>query len=83
MAFYLTRLHSNVYLEISGLPPKNLLQYFPRIEVIADRVIFGSDWPGVLNIAENIEAIRNLDIIEEAKSQILGENAIKLLNLES
>ena len=83
MAFYVTRLHSKVYLEISGLPPKNLLQYFPRLEVIADRVIFGSDWPGVLNIAENIEAIRNLDIIEEAKSQILGENAIKLLNLES
>ncbi len=71
------------YLEISGLPPKNLLQYFPRLETIADKVIFGSDWPGVLNIAENIEAIRNLDIIEEAKAQILGENAIKLLNLQS
>jgi predicted TIM-barrel fold metal-dependent hydrolase len=45
-------------------------------------VLFGSDWPGVLSIAENIEAIRNLDIIEMAKSQILGENAIELLNLE-
>ncbi len=83
MAFYVTRLHSNVYLEISGLPPKNLLQYFPQIEVIAEKVLFGSDWPGVLSIAENIEAIRNLNINERTKTQILGENAIKLLNLES
>ena len=45
-------------------------------------MLFGSDWPGVLNIAENIEAIKNLDIIEKAKSQILGENAIELLNLK-
>ncbi|MFX0079647.1 MAG: amidohydrolase family protein [Candidatus Hermodarchaeota archaeon] len=83
MAFYVTRLHSNTYLEISGLPPKNLLQYFPQLEVIAEKVLFGSDWPGVLSIAENIEAIRNLDMSERAKVQILGENAIKLLKLGS
>lgn len=83
MAFYVTRLHSNTYLEVSGLPPKNLLQYFPQLEVIAEKVLFGSDWPGVLSIAENIEAIRNLDMSEKAKAQILGENAIRLLKLSS
>ncbi|MFX1509437.1 MAG: amidohydrolase family protein [Promethearchaeota archaeon] len=83
MAFFVTRLHPNVYLEISGLPPKNLLRYFPQLEIIADKVLFGSDWPGILSIAENIEAIRNLDIGERAKTQILGKNAIKLLKLNS
>ncbi len=83
MAFYVTRLHSNTYLEVSGLPPKNLLQYFPQLEVIAEKVLFGSDWPGVLSIAENIKAIRNLNISKKAKAQILGENAIKLLKLGS
>ncbi len=83
MAFYVTRLHSNTYLEVSGLPPNNLLRYFPQLEVIADKVLFGSDWPGVLSIAENIEAIRNLNISKKTKKQILGENAIKLLKLDS
>ncbi|MFX1540009.1 MAG: amidohydrolase family protein [Promethearchaeota archaeon] len=83
MAFYVTRLHSNVFLEISGLPPKNLLRYFPQLEVVAERVLFGSDWPGVPSIADNIEIIQSLEISEKAKAQILGENAIRLLELES
>ncbi|MBI3988372.1 MAG: amidohydrolase, partial [candidate division NC10 bacterium] len=56
-AFFLAQLHENVSLEISGLPPKNLLQYFPRLERIAHKVIFGSDWPGVPGIGVNIEAL--------------------------
>ena len=29
-AFFLMRRHPNVYLDISGIPPKTLLKYFPR-----------------------------------------------------
>ena len=35
-AFFLVRRHPNVYLDISGIPPKNLLRYFPRLEQIAE-----------------------------------------------
>lgn len=35
-AFFLARLHRNVYINISGLPPKNLLKYFPELAKIAD-----------------------------------------------
>ena len=28
-AFFLVRRHRNVYLDISGIPPKTLLKYFP------------------------------------------------------
>ena len=39
--------HPNVYLDISGIPPKSLLKYFPRLEEIAHKTLFGIiDWPG-------------------------------------
>jgi predicted TIM-barrel fold metal-dependent hydrolase len=78
-AFLLARLHRNVYLEIAGLPPQKLLEYFPELEKIADKIIFGSDWPGLRSIRANIEAIRSLPLSERTKSKILGENAACLL----
>ncbi|MDY0042749.1 MAG: amidohydrolase family protein, partial [Desulforhabdus sp.] len=80
-SFALARLHKNLYLEISGLPPKKLLHYFPELERIAHKVIYGSDWPGVPTIKENVEAIRELPISEEARRKILGENGARLLSL--
>lgn len=81
-AFFLARLHENVYMEIAGLPPSRLLTYFPELERNSDKIIFGSDWPGLTSIAENIEAIRRLPISEEAKDKILGINAAKILKIE-
>lgn len=78
-AFFLARLHRNVYMEIAGLPPQKLLEYFPELEKNADKIVFGSDWPGLRSIRANIEAIRSLLIKEETKAKILGENAARLL----
>jgi predicted TIM-barrel fold metal-dependent hydrolase len=80
-AFFLARLHENVYMEVAGLPPRNLLKYFPELERNADKVIFGSDWPGMPNIAANIAAIRSLPLREETKEKILGGNAARILGL--
>lgn len=80
-AFFLAQLHSNMYMEISGLPPQNLLKYFPDLEKNADKVLFGSDWPGVPGISRNIAAIRSLPIQEQAKKKILGENAARILQI--
>jgi len=83
-AFALSRLHPNLYMEISGLPPQNLLNYFPGFTANADRILFGTDWPGLPNgIKENIKEIKNLPIPEEAKTKILGGNAAKILGLNS
>ncbi len=79
-ALTIARLHKNIYIEVSGLPPQKLLQFFPPMERFADKFIFGTDWPSV-DVKKNIEIIRNLDISEEAKSKILGENAKRLLGL--
>lgn len=80
-AFFLARLHANVYMEIAGLPPQKLLDYFPELERVADKVIFGSDWPGVTSLKRNIETIRQLPLSEESKEKILGGNAARLLNI--
>lgn len=81
-AFFLARLHENVYMEVAGLPPQKLLDYFPELERNADKLIFGSDWPGVVRIKDNIEMIRNLPLKEETKEKILGGNAARLLGIE-
>ena len=81
-AAFLARLHPNVYMEVAGLPPHKLLDYFPELERLADKVIFGTDWPGVPSIAANIEAIRTLPLSEEATAKILGGNAARILGIE-
>ena len=77
----LARLHANVFMEVAGLPPQKLLTYFPELERLADKVIYGSDWPGVPTIRENIQALRDLAMAEDAKRKILGENAVRLLGI--
>ncbi|MCL5961284.1 MAG: amidohydrolase family protein [Chloroflexi bacterium] len=80
-AFFLSQLHKNMYMEISGLPPRNLLSYFPEFERNADKIIFGSDWPSTADIKGNIDGIKALPLTERTKDKILGENAAALLGL--
>jgi predicted TIM-barrel fold metal-dependent hydrolase len=80
-AFFLARLHKNVFMEIAGLPPQKLLNYFPDLEQVADKIIFGSDWPGMPHIKRNIDLIRNLPLKKETIEKILGDNAAKILGL--
>ncbi|MBI2955442.1 MAG: amidohydrolase [Chloroflexi bacterium] len=80
-AFFLARLHKNLYMEISGLPPQNLLTYFPELERNADKIIYGSDWPGMPHLKRNIEMVRSLPLKDETKDKILGLNAAKVLGI--
>ena len=80
-AFFLSRLHPRLYLEISGLPPKKLLNYFPEMENNIDKFIYGSDWPAVPAVSSNIEAIKKLPLSEESKKKILYDNAAEILGL--
>ena len=68
-------------MEIAGLPPRRLLTYFPDLERVSDKVLFGSDWPSVPTMKGNIDAIRALALSEGAKERILGGNAARLLKL--
>jgi predicted TIM-barrel fold metal-dependent hydrolase len=79
-AFFLVRRHSNMYMDISGIPPQRLMEYFPRIEEIEDKVLFGTDWPGpgVPGVRGNIEKFRALPISAAAQQKILYDNAARL-----
>ena len=78
----MARLHENVYMDVSGLPPKKLLKYFPDLEDVSDKVVFGSDWPGISSIRGNLEDVRKLKLKSETKERILGGNAAALLGLK-
>jgi predicted TIM-barrel fold metal-dependent hydrolase len=80
-AFFLLRRHPNLYLDISGIPPKHILKYFPRLNEIWEKVVFGSDWPtpGVRSIRKNVEDLVALGFSEEALKGILYLNVRKLL----
>lgn len=68
-------------MELAGLPPGKLLTYFPELARNTDKVIFGSDWPGMRGIKSNMEAISKLALPAEGVENILGGNAARLLRL--
>ena len=79
-AFFLLRRHPNVFLDISGIPPKMLLKYFPRLEEIASKTLFGTDWPspGVREIKNNLDNFMVLPLSEESRQQILCGTALRI-----
>ncbi len=82
-AFFLSRLHPNLFIEISGLPPKNLLKYFPELDKNIDKIVYGSDWPGVKSVKINIQAIKKLPLAESSIQKILYKNAAGILGIEA
>ena len=76
-ATFLARRHPNVHLDISGIPPKKLLEYLPRLEDLADRCLWGTDYPspGVASMKKNVEDFLALPLSEAAKARILWDNA--------
>jgi predicted TIM-barrel fold metal-dependent hydrolase len=81
-AYFLARRQPNVYLDISGTPPKSLRQNFPWLDRAADKVMFGSDWPDPgVDIARNIEQFLALGFPDEVNRKILRDNAVKVFNL--
>jgi len=76
----LTR-HPNIYVGITGVPAKRLLEYFPKLEHYADRFVFGSDWPGVPDIASYAERVARLPLPSRIIEMILWDNGAGLLGL--
>jgi predicted TIM-barrel fold metal-dependent hydrolase len=79
-AFFLLRRHPNVLIDISSIPPKKLLQVLPRISEVADRVLWGTDWPskGVKSMRGNVEDFLSLPLSDAVKRKILFDNAATL-----
>jgi predicted TIM-barrel fold metal-dependent hydrolase len=79
-AVFLARRFPNVWLEVSGIPPARLLEYFPSLPRLADKVLFGTDWPGpgVKDIGANLQVFRGLGLTTSAQERILEENPLRV-----
>lgn len=78
----LARHHERVYIDVAGLVPERLLDHFPDLGRLADKVVFGSDWPAMpKSVAHNAGAIARLGLPGEAVGKILHRNAARLLGL--
>ncbi|GGP21412.1 amidohydrolase [Thermocladium modestius] len=80
-AFQLARIRSNIYLELSGIPPARLLSYLPRIGELSGKSIYGSDVgsPGVKGLGENLREFLSLDLPREALNAMTALNARQLI----
>jgi uncharacterized protein len=79
-AFFLVRRHPNVYLELSGIPPGKLLEWFPRLEEIADKTVWGTDWPspGVASMRKNVDQFLSLPLADSTRQKIVYDNANRI-----
>jgi uncharacterized protein len=80
VAAFLALAKENVWLDLAGLPPKKLPEYYARFDLprLAEKFVFGTDWPGVPGARRNAEALASLGLPEEVLTGVLSGNAAKL-----
>src|SRR5260370_17953148 len=60
-AAFLALMRPNVWLEISGLPPQRLPDYYgSSLRRLADKMVFGTDWPGVPGVERNARGLEKV-----------------------
>jgi uncharacterized protein len=60
-AAFLALMLPNVWLEVSGLPPARLPDYYGRqLPRLAAKMIFGTDWPGVPGVQRNARTLEKV-----------------------
>jgi predicted TIM-barrel fold metal-dependent hydrolase len=74
----------NAWLELSSCPPRRLPDYFGDLEALADRCVWGSDWPGpgVPGMRANVDAFLRLELPAKASRAILHGNGLRLIPLD-
>jgi len=83
-AAFLATANERVWIELSGLPPSRLREYYARHrwDRLARRMIFGTDWPGVPGIARNARAVAALCPDDETADLVLAGNAAGVYHLK-
>jgi predicted TIM-barrel fold metal-dependent hydrolase len=80
VAAFLALARDNVWLDLAGLPPAKLPEYYARFDLtrLAGRFVFGTDWPGVPGTRRNVHALAGLGLPEQVLTGVLSANAAKL-----
>jgi len=79
-AAFMALANPTVWIELSGLPPKRLPDYYRRYDLgrLARKWIFATDWPGVPSTSRNARDVVGLGLDEETAAAVLGGNALKV-----
>jgi predicted TIM-barrel fold metal-dependent hydrolase len=82
-AAVLAQTYDNVWIDIAGLPPQRLPDYYARHNLarLARRFVFGTDWPAVPGIARNAAAVRALALEPATVDAVLAGNARTVFRL--
>lgn len=80
-AFFVLRRHANVWLDLSGIPPRSLLEWFPKLAELERKLLWGSDWPspGVTRMRKNVDQFLALPLPESLTRAALETNPERLL----
>jgi uncharacterized protein len=85
-AAFLALMLPQVWLEVSGLPPQRLPDYYgSSLRRLASKMIFGTDWPGMPGVQRNARAVEKV-LLEAGCSEgqvaaALGGNAAHVFGL--
>lgn len=79
-AAFLALSRPNVWLDLAGLPPAKLPEYYARFTFsrLAGKFLFGTDWPGVPGARRNVAALQALDLPGDVLRDVLSGNAAKI-----
>jgi len=85
-ASFLALMRPNVWLEVSGLPPARLPDYYGRsLARLASKMLFGTDWPGVRGVQRNARAVEKVLLeagcLADQVAAALGRNAEHIFGL--
>jgi predicted TIM-barrel fold metal-dependent hydrolase len=86
-AAFLALMRPNVWLEVSGLPPGRLPDYYGQsVPRLASKMIFGTDWPGVPGVQRNARALAKVLLAagcdQDQVTLVLGGNAAEIFRLD-
>ena len=84
-AAFMALSNERVWIELSGLPPSRLREYYARHNWarLTRRMIFGTDWPGVPGIAANARAVAALCPDQATAALVLAGNAMRVYKLKT
>jgi uncharacterized protein len=84
-AAFLALSNERVWIELSGLPPARLRDYYAKQNWnrLTKRMIFGTDWPGIPGIAANARAVARLMPDDDTIAAVLAGNAARVYNLKA
>jgi predicted TIM-barrel fold metal-dependent hydrolase len=82
-AAFISQMRPNVWIELAGLPPKKLPEYYRNFDLgrLSRKFIFATDWPGVPGIARNAAAVADLGFDRDTLERIFWRNAFAVYSL--